>query len=462
MHDADHIDLDRTADSNLDVDLADLASAAGHAFKPHFDDVVTRAGRRRHVRAVVAAVIAAGVAAGGSTVFAITAGDRAALVSTTPTPSAAPWHTAYVPVPGSAGGPAPQPTWGQVAPGVYGFAAPDKSLTGGILTELKAGDLNHLYLEYQDCAGGTCRRMLASSADRGRTWRKLPMPAGLVSEKPTASIVLVRGSLVVAADNDWPTGVRAGGPPTATYWSSTDGGVTWRHPTVRTVGSLPAGWPVRTEMTSGAVVAVDPATGDVVRISLPRDMSVLVDTPPAAGMWALGYATEAIPSPRPKGFQPQRRRVAMVSRDGGRTWDTRTLPDTATDKDGSSSLFGQALTTADGETVYSAERRDDGVRIYVSTDGARTWQARALIDLHAPLLSLLPVGDGVVLAEAPDGTYRSTDQARTFTRIDPSIGARAYALPGGGFAMPTSNNEYGIWLSPDAASWSYIARPNLP
>lgn len=176
----------------------------------------------------------------------------------------------------------------------------------------------------------------------------------------------------------------------------------------------------------------------------------------------LGFAHATTPSPVPEDSQPERQRVAMVSRDGGRTWDTRALPDTAPTKDGQSGFGPDTLITADGKTVYSAQELDGTVRIQVSIDGARTWHARALIDLDGPLLSLLPVGDGTVLVQGPHGTYRSTDQARTFTRVGSALGSYGQPLPGGGFAIPTNTDEVGVWLSPDGAAWTYVHRPDVP
>ena len=48
------------------------------------------------------------------------------------------------------------------------------------------------------------------------------------------------------------------------------------------------------------------------------------------------------------------------------------------------------------------------------------------------------------------------------TRSRPSLGALAYTLSAGGYAIPTNNSEYGVWLSPDGDTWTYASRPTIP
>ncbi|HEU5110333.1 MAG TPA: hypothetical protein VFT95_17465 [Micromonosporaceae bacterium] len=100
--------------------------------------------------------------------------------------------------------------------------------------------------------------------------------------------------------------------------------------------------------------------------------------------------------------------------------------------------------------------------MYASADGGTTWEPRASVDLGGPLLSILPTADGALLLEGPKDTYRSLDGGRTFTRVGPSLGNHGYTLATGGYAIPTNNSEYGVWLSPDGAAWSYVSRPEVP
>ncbi|MFC6015356.1 hypothetical protein ACFP2T_03980 [Plantactinospora solaniradicis] len=462
-------DRERTDVDPAVFDFESFTAEARHAFKPHFADVVQRAGRRRGAaRAAGAAIVAVGVAAGGGTTLALSGAGGPG-----PTPSASPWAT-HPPVSGSSRTPAPQPSYTEVAPGSYDVTEPDVPLTG-LWTELQAGDLDHLYLEYQDCEGDNCTRMIAASADRGRTWRKLRMPAGLATDPKSRSMVAVHGKALVARD----ARDRQSRYSPATYWTSTDGGVTWRQPKVRDVDALPVGWPLLEEWD--ALAAFDPATGNIARITSELDdmrpnpdgtftgtrkgpdAAPPLRVPTSAGIWRTAIERTPIPSPRPTGFQPDSWVVVMVSRDGGRTWEKHRIPEVLYKREGGGiSPGGMHLTTADGETLYAIEERGDSVQLHVSTDGAATWRTGALVDLDGPLLSLLPTADGAVIIESATDTFRSTDQAQTFTRVGPSLGARAYPVPGGGYAIPTNNNEVSLWLSPDGANWTYVPRPDVP
>jgi hypothetical protein len=447
-------------------DFEGFTAEVRQAFKPHFADVVRRAGRRRGaVRAAGAAIVTVGIAAGGGTTLALTGDRGSGPVDPTPSASPSPWAT-QPPAPGAARLPAPQPSYTEIVPGSRYLRKAGVLLTG-IWTEMRVGDLDHLYLEYQDCKGDDCTRMIAASADRGRTWRKLKMPAGLVTESEHASVVAVHGETLVAANS---RGRNFHLP--LTYWTSTDGGASWRQPTVREVDALPVGWPLLAETDS--LAAFDPATGDIARVGggpdgratrTPRELRVNppLPVPISADIWRLGVENAPAPSPMPAGFQLDTWAVVMVSRDGGRTWDKHRIPDAiAQDEEGGLSFADNQLTTADGKTVYAIEKRGDNVQLHVSTDGAATWRAGALVNLDGPLLSLLPTADGALLIEGATDTFRSTDQGQTFTRVGPSLGARGYPIPGGGYAIPTNNNEVSVWLSPDGANWTYVPRPDVP
>ena len=439
------------------MDFTGLATAAAYAFKPDFADVRARAARRRRKRVFGAAFLALGLAAGGGTTLVVTADRSPTPVRPAPIHSVGPWRTV---VPPGAQGRAPQPSFAEIEPGLYDPPDRDKPLTG-MYTELMAGDPDHLYLEYRDCAGKKCRQMLAVTADRGRTWRKLPLPGA----ERQSSVLLVHGSTVLAA-HDIPRPEGSYDPrklPAPTYWSSTDGGATWRRPAPRTVEALPTGWPVRAE--GNGLVAVDPATGDVARLTSPRSRlpRFVLDAPPAAGIWTLDVEDEPMPSPVPTGsFTLRSWPVAKVSMDGGRTWETRQLPEPirGSGEEGVS-LSRKMLFTNDGRTVYASEKRRNSIRIHASGDGGRTWAAGAVVELNGPLLSVLPVGDRTLIVEGLHGTYRSTDRGRTFTRVGPALGARGHAIPGG-YTIPTNNNEYSAWVSADGAEWTYVRRPEVP
>jgi hypothetical protein len=452
-------------DDELNADFAGLARAAANAFKPHFADVQARAARRRRrLRTLSAGLLTLSVSAGGGTALALSA-DRTPTPVVTPT--LGPFRTSYAPAPGSSRVPAAQPSYVRIAPDGFDIAEPDKPLTG-IFTTMLAGGLDHLYLEYRDCDGAKCRSMLASSTDRGRTWRKTPMHPDVQQDKRYGALGLAHGNLLVAADGTIPRNADLDmSKPPASYLVSTDGGATWKRSAVRKVETLPANGVIRNP-NGEWIMAADPATGDLtwIKPSLPKSAGSLwsfampMDTPPGSGIWMLDRQPMPLPSPGPGGeVRRESKLIALVSRDGGKTWDTRVLPDT--EQDG---VQRGMLITADGQTLYLADKLPDatGVQLHVSTDGGQTWQIGARLDLGGPMLSLLPLGGANVQVEGPKDTLRSTDGGRTFTRVGESLGARAHALPGGGYAIPTNNNEASIWLSEDGASWTYVPRPEVP
>jgi hypothetical protein len=435
------------------LDFRGFVAAVQQAHKPDYADVLRRAARRRiTVRAAGAALVAFGVAGGGAAV--VVAGDSKPVPKVLPSPTPGPWRTE--PGPGSRS-PQPQPKFITIGPDGWDVAEPDVPLTG-MWSEMVAGDLDHLYLEYRDCEGRDCTRMLAVSEDGGRTWDKRRMPDALGADAYT-TILHAHGKVVVARGHK-----RAGRErhpdvpyPASAYRTSVDGGVTWRAPAVRTVDALPAGWPVFTLNEAEAMGAVDPATGDVAKVApqaLRGHRFAVLRVPPAAGIWLTGFW----PSFRP-GSTRNLMGHAAVSRDGGRTWTQRRLPRALI---GTGELNPErGLTTADGRTLYGLEERGDSVLVHRSTDGGSTWHGRALVDLDGPVLSMLPTADGALLIEGPTATFRSTDGGRTFSRTGPSLGAGAHPV-GGGYAIPTNNSEYGVWLSPDGARWWYVGRPDVP
>ena len=124
-----------------------------------------------------------------------------------------------------------------------------------------------------------------------------------------APLTLIRNS-----DGTWGTGEAEPG-----WWASTDGAKTWREITIREVDAIPAGW--RTIAGARRVVAVDPATGDVVRLRAapPSKLALVADTPPDAGIWVSGYAESDAQELVGEGS------MVSVSRDGGRTWTSHTF-----------------------------------------------------------------------------------------------------------------------------------------
>jgi hypothetical protein len=327
-----------------------------------------------------------------------------------------------------------------------------------VLQPMIAGDLDHLYFEYQDCSTDTCARMLASSVDGGHTWRRLPLRwVDDAGEEPV--LVQATGATVLAARRTVrtePFDAKAtvwGAPyPGADFRTSTDAGVTWRRVTPRAVRALPDGWSVFE--ASDTLLAYDPATGDVVFLRAqgrpPGLLWMEHGLPPEAGIWLHGMADELF---------------LAVSRDGGATWRRTDLP-VPLRRNGKISWGPplDQLTTADGQTVYALDKAVGRAQLHVSVDGGRTWQARARLPGELPVETVLATREGPLLVEQADGVYRSTDQGRTVTRVGPNLGESDLiggAVPGG-YAEPLTLSDYGVWLSPDGGTWTYVPPPSAP
>ncbi|GLY99370.1 sialidase family protein [Actinoplanes sp. NBRC 103695] len=428
------------------IDFRGFAHAAAAAAKPDYADVLARAERRRRRRGWFgASFVALAVAIGGGT-FALTADRAPKPVRPAPIAEVQPWRTV---VPPGATAPKPQPEYIEIKPGFWDVSERDVPLTG-MYPEIKAGDLDHLYMNYQDCRAKPCKPMLAASSDRGRTWRKLSLPEQDRPRFRQPSVVQIFGTMVLAMSGWEPKDGETYNPdliPDPDYWVSTDTGATWRQAKVREADALPLGRPVFQGYYGDA--AVDPATGDVVHLKGDnRGQPMFIDTLPSNGLWRIVAAD-------------RRRVAASVSMDGGRTWENRLLPELPpAAKDAPSDRY--ELYTTDGRAVYFVERLRAGIRLYASGDSARTWSGPVEIGLKGRVLSVLPIDDRTVIVEGVMDTFRSTDRGRTFTRVGPSLGARGHAIPGGGFIIPTNNNEYSAWISEDGAEWTYVNHPEVP
>ncbi|GLW32803.1 sialidase family protein [Actinoplanes regularis] len=432
------------SDPDRTIDFRGFATAVAEAAKPDFTDVLTRSVRhRRRRRWFGSAFVALTVALSGGTAVALTASPPPSKPA--PAPTTQPWHT----TPPRAGAEPKQQSYTEGKIDWYVPLHRDGELTGQS-TPMLAGDLDHLYLQYRKCkAAQGCTWMLAVTSDRGRTWRKLPLPPkDLVVGQP--KLTLVHGSLVAVAalGDDLGTQPAFWDLPNPVYWISMDAGMTWRRPKIREVDAVPAGWLIQQQATT--LEAIDPGTGDVVRVKRtpPHTIDprrIQPNIPASAGIWVIIDGTFA---------------YAQVSRDGGRTWATRNLPprpDSGTFVDRPK----EHLITADGKTIYLAREYRGELRLHVSVDDGRTWVARPDFGLDGPLLTVLPIDDHTLIIEGGKGTYRSTDQGRTFTRVGPLLGQGGHAIPGG-FTIPTNNNEFSAWVSPDGAEWTYVKRPQVP
>jgi photosystem II stability/assembly factor-like uncharacterized protein len=278
--------------------------------------------------------------------------------------------------------------------------------------------------------------MLAASADRGRTWQRYRLPSPDAGNWPY--IDSATGTTLIAFQ------VHTSG--NFTYLASTDAGATWRAVPIRSADAIPAGWKIFAGFGGGRVMAYDPATGDIVTAPLGTvDQFTLGGIPPSAGIWQ-----------ERAGNPPS----LAVSSDGGRTWDKRTLPPGIAGPFGSSVPVGPT-TTVDGRRVLFMAEDGPTPRLYVSDDGARTWRAAGPMPQDGPILSLLATREGPIIIETSVGTYRSVDGGATFTRVGPEMGVGARAV-NGGYVINTNNDAFGIWVSTDGGTWTYVHHPSIP
>jgi photosystem II stability/assembly factor-like uncharacterized protein len=399
-----------------ELDFRGLDEATRAAFKPHFADVVRRAARRRQRGR-------AGAAAG---VSALVIGTSVAILGV----SGAARPDAAV---------APSPPSRHVEPG-----------------QMVVGDLNHLYLVYSDCQGSECTSLLATTADGGTHWTRLPLPVARHSTGTGSAIVL---SLSAVAPHTlllmvYPPRNHQG----QRLLSSTDAGVTWHEQRPSTVDTVPPGWRALQDV---GFVAADPATGRVVNVrAWPRGLEMfrpVEGLPPTAGLWITGYL-HCPPGPRCTGNS------VTVSHDGGRSWHRYTF---AEDLDsGDSSPGGADIATLDGRTVYAVGAAAGELIVYRTDDGGLTWhrtgarlsvgdrRVYAALDRSGRLL--IQVG---LQGEHP-ATYLSDDGGQSLRTAPIGPGALATAVPGG-YAYSGWPYTDTAWLSTDGVTWSRVKPPSL-
>ena len=424
-----------------ELDFRGLAAASQVAFKPTFDEVVRRAGRRRRrARAAGVLVVVAAVATGTGVATGVLPGVRGTSV-----PAETPTTPAFVPPARPSDGP------GGPVPG-------RRSQTGAMV----AGDLDHLYLRYTDCQhpGVDCTVMLAASDDGGATWTDSALP---VAHNSLVALTALAPRTVLAWVQDG-TSVRQ-------YWlASTDGGHTWRDVSNRQVDAIPDGWlPVDTprSLDRVGVLAADPATGDLVTLAEPRQLALarlVPGLPSGAGLWVSGFLGTAT-----TGVQQAVTGTGSsveVSHDGGRTWVERSFPDNLDNGDLSGAA---AVATYDGRTAYAVGLADGALLVYRTDDGGQSWQrtpAQVAVGRQTEVYAAVQAGGTLLVqvgTQAGDHPtmYRSDDGGRTLRPVPVGPGATAVRVAGG-YAQTGWPNSSGAWLSTDGTTWSYVAPPDLP
>ncbi|MEW2328273.1 sialidase family protein [Micromonospora chersina] len=418
-----------------ELDFTGLKDAAYRGFKPQFEKVVADARRRRRRRHVLTVATAAMLLAGSG-------------VAVAARPDA----------------PAPPPA------GIGGVRTPDFMPTPGgtptpgtdqgvVTGRPVAGDLNHIYLRWSKCGG--CGIRWAGTEDGGRHWRTgdLPVPVNATLDLRAAGprTLVARYVPRSAPDNRY-----------AEWIASTDGGSTWRKVQPRTAEALPAGWQVlgrRSGPTTEPLVAVDPATGDIVQLGQRSTLhnAMLVESVPAeAGLWVSGFTGERIAT---DGRITGTGGAAEVSRDGGRTWSRHAFPD---DLAASDDVGGPAVATRDGRTVYAIGRVRGSLVVWRSADGGATWtRAAGTADVGDRTIRAALRPDGVLVVQAGISAQEdpvmlaSSDGGATWRRTTLGPGADPRAVSGG-FVQTGWPDSKGVWVSTDGATWSWVDPPELP
>ncbi|MEH1015850.1 hypothetical protein V6U90_22410 [Micromonospora sp. CPCC 206060] len=425
-----------------ELDFSGLDSAAQAAFKPHFADVVHRARRRRRTRIGAAVVTAVAVLASGGVAVAQLPARHALPPADDPKPT-----PEFLPVPDPSASARAQ--------------APGRQIKYG---PMQAGDLDRLYVRYNDCQDGDCALGVAVSADRGHTWQRVPLPV------PVNSLVVLHAtgprSLVAQAHTQ--TRLGDGFQPGESFWlTSVDGGLTWRRAELRQVPALPANARVPDRMPGpdlDALITVDPSTGDVLQLARRSTLRFarFVDSIPAdAGLWVSGYTGATYGSDG--GALPTGSAVE-VSRDGGRSWQRYAFPEQLVSND--DDFGGPAIASHNGQTGYAVGRVGGTLRIYRSVDGGRSWQrTAATAQVGERRIAAAVRSDGTLVVQAGlDANenpvmFTSTDRGNSLQPTTIGPGASAVPVPGG-YAQSGWPQSSASWLSADGNDWSHVTPPD--
>lgn len=134
----------------------------------------------------------------------------------------------------------------------------------------------------------------------------------------------------------------------------------------------------------------------------------------------------------------------LVSRDGGRTWDSVSLA-------GEVDFHALAISPADGKLLYGWF----GGELYRSEDGGRTWNRQPAPELagsagHGPLqLAAHPSDRDVLLAATEGGLLRSTDAGRSWDVLLPGLVTAVSYAPGTPERIYAYSLDTGLVMSPD-------------
>jgi photosystem II stability/assembly factor-like uncharacterized protein len=354
--------------------------------------------------------------------------------------------------------------------GPTGSPAPDSTVVDAPFPAV-AFNASQLYLPYYDeCPNQPCTRMIATTADGGKTWRKTRLldPPG-----PTTLLgVSVLGPLTAALQVQDLTGA-------VHVLVTADGGATWRRTTaLPPVSALPPNaFAVWQDAWNGdaKLLAVDPTAGTVASLTSQPGLSEAALVPGldlTAPIWVWGKAADG-------------RAATAVSNDRGRTWSTHVFAEAG----------DSVVATRDGRTAYivvdqqqpptmdpSVDRAGTttgpGTRnppvIWVTQDGGTTWQRATGILPSTPVKSAAVLPDGALVVRIGSGypvaTFRSDDAARTFTEGAAIPGVTLRTLTDGtsiasdlaetsAVQRTTGIKPNQVYLSKDGKTWTAVPYP---
>lgn len=159
--------------------------------------------------------------------------------------------------------------------------------------------------------------------------------------------------------------------------------------------------------------------------------------------YSSGHPAPGSRKPNPLGF--------MVSTDGGRTWDIRSLKEAA-------DFHAMAVQPTDGDVVY-AWNGFGRAGLYRSTDAGRNWDVQEVDAFTQPLtLAVHPTEADTVWAGTEQGLLSSSDAGRSWTVVIPgtSVTAIAFDVAASGRALAYTSAHGLVEISDGGQSWNPV------
>ena len=313
-------------------------------------------------------------------------------------------------------------------------------------------DIRHGVMLYAESIQDRCQAVVRVTDDSGRSWSgPRPAPCRLDEQgKPSQFVLMLDADTILTFTPD--------GPPHISH----DAGRTWRPHTVETltVDRIP----VWTDVMYGCVDSTvcrdpnqlrwyEPASGNRLRLRTLPDLEQVLGTP----MWGRDGSLW-IPGRTPDG-----KYAVAVSRDQGRTWQTRPIGLQVNPQDDATP--GLMVATRDGRTAYAF--RDDPTLdnvLFRTVDGGETWQRITTEAMpYSPYnwMSGYVAKDGTLVLETSGHASRwqvSQDGGRTVTPLSDVPPDSLVRVLSDGYVR-SGMPEDGIHLSEDGLHWREVELP---